>query len=391
MLIQNALKLKAGAIVVAAPIELNSLPIAAPRKPIDFLEPMNISGSLSPQSFGMYDPGMNVPCIKAQLATNRSLTTQYSDLVKLLDDCHVQYKEESDNLPSIHERAQRQLTLQNRIDDKAKSIKKYIADQEEKILIQICTVLAAEAKLQKLDAVTFKLPGDKVVTGPRDVDLTPAVVNKLCLAHPTNEQPKLQSSPAAMSSADVSIEVKPPTASYKYYDPAGAKPPECKFFFAGNTGHNYRWDVSYNNDFSKKGDQTTIQIRSINVSLTLDTLITLPNNASPSLRTHYEGYRKIYEYFYQQFAARSAELAAALLVGERFSSSAPDDATARQQIKNQILKRFQDQYLKHTGNAADDAVNCFNHLTSIGRLTDDCNEAVNYAIGRCRVPMLVAD
>lgn len=195
----------------------------------------------------------------------------------------------------------------------------------------------------------------------------------------------------AETDQDIVIEMQKPEVRYSYYDPEKKTPSVCGFGLAGNTSHSYNYNFSTQFRSARNGNQWRFKVTSIKVVLSLPETITLPNGASELLRANYEAYRKIYEYFYLANAQPAARLTAGLVLADPFSCTAKDQMQAEKLFNESVSKKFKEIYLTHTEDVSKCAVVGFDRLTNMGRNVPDPEEAVLYAIARCRIPMVGGD
>jgi len=169
----------------------------------------------------------------------------------------------------------------------------------------------------------------------------------------------------------VQVVRRPSTLAYDYYLP-GMTPPEVPPGMKGNTHFDLPFYAYYhfseNKERSAHGCILTITITSVELDLDLALKITLPDGCSDHLRSHEEGHRHIYQYFYDNFAEKVARNAGQSVVGKEFSAEGEDCKAAKQAALLQVSERLSAMYRENAADRAKKANEYYDGLTNHGRL-----------------------
>jgi len=161
------------------------------------------------------------------------------------------------------------------------------------------------------------------------------------------------------------------TCSYKYYPPDSTPPPEVQPGMKGNTRYNFPFGANYNfsEEQSKldKGCAVTLTVNSLEIHLGLQLDITLPKDCSEHLRSHEEGHRHIYEYFYDKYSEPAARKAAEEVFGKPVKGEGKNCKEAKQAAIALLNEKLGTQYRKLASDPAKNANDYYDKLTDHGR------------------------
>jgi hypothetical protein len=161
------------------------------------------------------------------------------------------------------------------------------------------------------------------------------------------------------------------TVSYKWYPPDSTPPPEVLPGMKGNTRYNFPFGANYNfsENHSKldKGCAVTLIVNSLEIRLGLALDITLPKGCSEHLRSHEEGHRHIYEYFYDTYAEPAARKAAEDVYGKPVKAEGRNCKEAKEAAIALLNDKLSGQYRKLASDPAKNANDFYDKLTNHGR------------------------
>ncbi|HSU68417.1 MAG TPA: hypothetical protein VLJ39_16175 [Tepidisphaeraceae bacterium] len=191
------------------------------------------------------------------------------------------------------------------------------------------------------------------------------------------------------ASADVTIDRKPPVVEHRTFDPAHppADMPPLNANEAAITQTDFECGaaVAYQVMDRKPGAhdcETTIQVRSVTVTLQLRIVIWLPRQATPKLGAHEEGHRRIAERVYEG-AEPIARKAAAKLDGATLRGQATDCQAAEKQSVNRAADQINQSYLDQTAKPASRINDIYDDLTGHGTKAEPAeDEAIRQAFER---------
>lgn len=171
------------------------------------------------------------------------------------------------------------------------------------------------------------------------------------------------------SAADeVTVTVAPSTVEYQYYE--GSKPDKVPIGMKALTEPSWKFSCNFNwNHYDSLGSYRFV-IKTASCSLFLPILITLPKDASDSLKAHEEGHLHINQYFYKQYAEAAIKNAAGALIGKQYTIEAPTYEEAKKMLVPATVKEVQQMYRAQTYTPAEKANVIYDSLTDHGRKTE---------------------
>jgi hypothetical protein len=177
--------------------------------------------------------------------------------------------------------------------------------------------------------------------------------------------------PASAQDSGVKIDMSKSTVAYKYYPPDSQPPPEVLPGMKGNTQYNFPFGANYNfsESHSKIGKDcaVTLVVNNLEMRLGLSLDITLPKGCSEHLRSHEEGHRRIYEYFYTTYADLAARKASEQVFGKPVTGQAHNCKDAKDAAIASLNDKLAAEYRKNLSEPAKKANECYDGLTDHGR------------------------
>ena len=183
------------------------------------------------------------------------------------------------------------------------------------------------------------------------------------------------------ATAEVLVRDSAATVHYQTFDPAKPPanmprltPPEaavtvCGFGFSAEPHYNV-----ISRGRGADGNWTaTIGVTGVAVYVRLNLVVWLPKDASPKLKAHEEGHRKLDEMIYKKLADQAAHAAGAQMNGNTFTGAGPTAAKAEADAVRKMFQQVGNDYLAHTA-AINEQINLlYDEITRHG--TDPISEA----------------
>jgi hypothetical protein len=161
------------------------------------------------------------------------------------------------------------------------------------------------------------------------------------------------------------------TCSYKYYPADSTPPPEVLPGMKGNTRYNFPFGANYNfsEDHSKldKGCAVTLTVNSLEIHLGLTLDITLPKDCNEHLRSHEEGHRHLYEYFYDKYSEAAARKAGDEVFGKPVRAEGKNCKEAKDAAIALLNDKLGAVYRKFASDPAKNANDDYDKMTNHGR------------------------
>jgi len=170
----------------------------------------------------------------------------------------------------------------------------------------------------------------------------------------------------------VVIDKKPVQVERKTFDPKAppADMPKLEPHEAAITRYQFSWasNVAYSVSKLEDGGSTTCSatVETLNVTIGLQVVIWLPENATPKLRAHEEGHREIAEMYYEG-AETIAEQVAAPIVAKPYIATGGDCDAKIKSAMDAAINKAGERWIDAVTSPAGRVEDIFDELTDHGR------------------------
>lgn len=171
---------------------------------------------------------------------------------------------------------------------------------------------------------------------------------------------------------DVTVTVAPSTVEYQYYE--GTKPEKVPIGMKALTEPSWKFSCHFNWVHYDSPGSYRFVIKSAGCDISLPILITLPKDASVSLKAHEQGHILINEHFYKQYAEAAIRRSAGSLIGKEYTIEAPSYDEAKKKLVPLTVKDVQQLYRAQTYSPSERANVIYDSLTDHGRKNEVTSE-----------------
>ena len=209
-----------------------------------------------------------------------------------------------------------------------------------------------------------------------------------CLLAPSTNEPTSQ----PVAQPRISVERVPATVQRTSFDPKnpGGDMPRMNprehalTQYDFNCAVNLKYEVTDRAELPGGRVRVTAAVRAIDVRLTLDNRIFLPDNANLPLRSHEEGHREINERVYDETGESIARALAEQVMDKTWTGEGADEDAAGKAATDAAVRELGDGYIADVDGRASRIGDVFDEITQHGRRPVNVARAVQLAFDRDR-------